>query len=142
LVAGAAALREMGLISFPLPQWNRQTNVMWGRTFNPGFAAMLWGTDLGLVVTTRLTFAGTWSVLLLAIASRHADVGAAVLLLYWLGRAAQVWIAAVLVRDANDAPGLLQGLYQQSSLLQRIHVAGLIWAIAVLGFLMREGNPL
>lgn len=140
LVASAAALR--GLVSFPIPQFGRQTNVMWRHTFGPSMAAVLWGMDLGLVITTRLTFSGAWSVLLLAVASRHASVGAALLLVYWLGRAAQVWVAAVLVRDANDAPKFLQHIFEQTSLLQRVHVVGLIWAIALLGFLMHEGNHL
>ena len=142
VVAGAAALREIGLISFVIPQSSRQTNVMWGRTFMPAVAAVLWGMDLGLVVTTRQTFAGIWSVVVFATASRHAVVGAAVVMLYWLGRAAQVWIAIPFVRNANDAPRLLREVFEQHAVLQRIHVAGLIWAIGVLGFYVREGTQL
>jgi len=142
VVAAMAALHEMGWISLPIPRWNRQTNVMWGRTFGIATAAILWGVDLGLIITTRTSFAGTWSVLLLAAASRRASVGGLLLLLYWLGRAGQVWIATLFVRDANDVRHLLRDVHQQYSALQRIHVVGLVWVIAVLGFLVLEGKLL
>jgi hypothetical protein len=142
LLAGAAALREIGAISFPIPQWNRQTNVVWGRVFSPTVSAVLWGLDLGSVVTTRVTFSGTWIVPILAIASRHANIGATLMLFYWIGRAVQVWIPLALVRGANDVPRFLQDVHQELPTIQRVHVVTLLWAIAMLGVLVGGGKQL
>ncbi len=139
-MAGVAAAYEMGLIPLALPQVNRQTNIMWGRRFSTPLAAALWGIDLGLVVTTRVTYAGTWAVLLFATASRHTAAGAVILLAYWLGRASQVWLVALLLRSTNELPRFLQRIYMQSSIVQRVHVASLIWALAVLALLIRKGG--
>ncbi len=142
LVAVAAALRDTGRISFPIPGSPRQTNVMWVRTLGPILAAVLWGMDLGLVVTTRVTFAGTWIVLALAAASRSPTIGALVLSLYWTPRAAQVWMAPLLLRNSADTPELLQDIYRHRSLLHRTHLIGLVWIIGVLGFVVGVGEHL
>jgi hypothetical protein len=98
--------------------------------------------DLGLMLTTRQTFAGMWGVLALAMASGRASTGALVLLFQWLGRAAQVWIAALVVRDAKDGPRFLHALYKGHSLLQKMHLAALAWTIVALGFLVNSGGQI
>lgn len=132
-VAGLAAAHELGWVPLRLPQVRRQTRDVWAKRFRPGFAAALWGADLGLVFTTWFTFSGVWLLVVLAIVSRHPASGAGLFTAYWLGRAASVWIAPALVRDASATPLLLDEIEQRYGALQRVHVAALALAIGIVG---------
>lgn len=127
-----AFAREVGWISFPLPQLRRQTKEFWGKVFPGSVAAILWGLDLGLTFTTRLTFSGVWLVAGVAVIIGEPSFGAALFLLYWLGRALSVWIAPLLMPDANATPWVMDVIYAHYRLFQRVHVLGLAWSVAVL----------
>lgn len=137
-VALVAMARELGWISFPLPQLKRQTKDFWGKIFSGTIAATLWGLDLGLIFTTRLTFAGVWSLAAVAILIGEPAFGAVLFVMYWLGRTLSVWLAPLLMPDAGATPMLMDGIFKQYRLFQRIHVLGLVWLIIVLiSWLMR-----
>lgn len=132
VVAVVAAARELKWISFPLPQLKRQTKDYWGKFFPGKIAAMLWGFDLGLIFTTYLTFAGVWLLAILAVLMGDPISGVLVFGLYWLGRTLSVWLAPLLMPNAGATPQVIDAIYSQYPLFQRIHVIGLVWAIIVL----------
>jgi hypothetical protein len=129
LVAGA---RELGIVSFRLPQLARSTRDKWSSRFGPTSSALLWGLDLGLLFTTRFTFAGIWFLVVLAVAVQSPLLGATLFLVYWAGRAASVWIAPLLLEDANAGPDVLDAVRRHHRLFRQIHVAALALATAVL----------
>ena len=131
-IGSIAIARELRWVSFPLPQLRRQTKDIWGRIFPGMVAAVLWGLDLGLVFTTRLTFSGVWLLVAIAILVGAPAFGAALFVLYWLGRALSVWVAPLLMPDAGATPWVLDRIYAHSRLFQRIHVLGLVWSVIVL----------
>jgi hypothetical protein len=126
------AARELEWVRFPLPQPRRQTKDLWAKTFTPQTAATLWGFDLGLAVTTRFSFSGPWALLVLPVLTGSPALGAAVLLGYWVGRAAPVWIAPLLLEDASSVPGLVEALISRYRLLRLVHLLGLGFLIAFL----------
>jgi hypothetical protein len=133
LVIGPIAIaRELRWISFPLPQLKRQTKDIWGKTLPGTAAAVLWGLDLGLIFTTWLTFSGAWLLAVVAALVGAPAFGAALFVIYWLGRAVSVWIAPLLMPDANATSRVMDGLNRQYRLFQRIHVLGLVWSMIVL----------
>lgn len=138
-IAMIAMAREVGWISFPLPQFRRQTRDIWARIFPRIVTAGLWGLDLGLIFTTYFTFSGIWLLVIVAILSREFGFGAALFATYWLGRALSVWIAPLLMPSANATPQFLAGLNGQYKLFQRIQVFGLVWAIFILIFWLTHG---
>ena len=71
-----------------------------------------------------------------------AGFGAALFVLYWLGRALAVWLAPLLLPDASATPRLLEGIAEQRRLFHGIHVVGLVWAIAVLVSWLLQGTPI
>lgn len=131
-VAFIAMVRELGWLSFPLPQWARQTNGRWA-SFSSTLAAILWGFDLGLIFTTWLTFSGVWLLVVVTILVGEPIFGAALFVLYWLGRALSVWVAPLLMLDPSTTSELMEDLYKQHPLFRQIHLVGLVWSIGVLG---------
>lgn len=141
-VSTLAATREFGWISLPLPQWARQTQRIWGMRFHRTLAAALWGFDLGLTFTTRLTFSGVWFLAAMAIFSKDPAYGAALFTLYWLGRVLSVWLAPLLMWDANSTPQLLDAINEQYQLFRRIHAWALVSAVAILCLWLIHGTPM
>jgi cytochrome c biogenesis protein CcdA len=132
VVAVLAALRELGWVRLPLPEPKRQTRDLWAKTFSPPVAATLWGLDLGLLVSTRLTFAGAWLVLLLAALTGSPRLGATLTAAYWLGRALPVWIAPLLFENAGSSHRVLDELDRHRQWHRMVHVLGLGLMAAVL----------
>jgi hypothetical protein len=137
-IAFLAAARELGIVSFKLPQLARSTRAWWGR-FGPISSAFFWGLDLGLLFTTRFTFSGIWFLVVLGVAVQSPLLGVTLFLVYWAGRAASVWIAPLLLEDANAAPDVLDVVRARYRLFQQIHVAALVWAAAVLLWSLAAG---
>ncbi len=130
---------ELGWLHFHIPQATRQTNVLWAHRFSRPVAALLWGADLGTVVTTRAAFEGNLTVLALAFGARSPAFGVALLLAYWFARAVQVWSSTSLIAAPGQAVGFLRELFAEYRTLQRVHIAGLIWAIVALGNSLHAG---
>jgi hypothetical protein len=106
-LAVVAVAWDLGWIRSPLLQPRRQTRDVWAGSYGRLIAAILWGFDLGLVVTTRFTFAGVWVLVLSAVLVRDPLLGSALFFSYWLGRVGSVWIGPLLLEDATRTPYLL-----------------------------------
>jgi hypothetical protein len=131
-IATVAIAREARWISLPLPQLRRQTKQVWAILFPRTVAATLWGLDLGLIFTTRLTFSGVWLLAAVAFLNGEPVFGATLFGLYWLGRALSVWIAPLLMQDTASTPQLMDGIAGEYRLFRRVHVLGLIWSVFAL----------
>jgi hypothetical protein len=132
LLALVVVTRELGVIAIPLPQPRRQTRERWGKTYPRPVAATLWGLDLGLVFTTWFTFSGTWIVILIAVASASPVFGALLLTVHWLGRALAVWVAPLLLSDANETPFLMDRIDAERRSFVLAHVAAVVWIAGAL----------
>jgi hypothetical protein len=81
----------------------RQTERSWRLELGPDLAAVLWGLDLGLGITTIRVTALFWLAALLAMAAGSPIVGALTMLAYGLCQAAGVLVGRWL-RDRGVAP--------------------------------------
>jgi cytochrome c biogenesis protein CcdA len=131
-VALIAIAREGGFVAFPLPQLGRQTAGIWAKSPGGTAAAILWGLDLGLVVTTWLNFSGVWLLATVAFLGAEPLLGAALFAAYWFGRALPVWIAPLFMETPTDTPELLANLDARRQLFRVIHVAGLVGTALIL----------
>jgi hypothetical protein len=129
-VAAVAVAREVGVLRFPLPQPRRQTRDLWSKVFPAPVAAALWGLDLGLTVTTRFTFAGTWVVLLTPVLTADPAVGVVLLLAHWLGRALPIWLSPLLLSSPTSTPQVYDAIDARERVFRSTQVLGLAMVIA------------
>lgn len=120
------ALREFGWLRFPVPQWPRQTQKLWGNRFGPVAAAWWWGLDLGSGLTTLVTFSGYWLLVLATFLRGSAGYGALVLGLFGLGRALAVSIAPQLFDRHRLLRDTMHDLLREGHQLRRWHGFGLV----------------
>jgi hypothetical protein len=133
VLAMALAARELGWLSFGLPTVRRQTREIWGKSMSRLAANALWGADLGLAFTTQITYSGPWLLATLAFIGGRSDVGAAMFVVYWLGRAAAVWIAPLLIPHANNVPEVLDRIGASTPAFRAMHVLALLsWPVLLL----------
>ena len=124
LLGVVAVARDMAWIRLPLAQPRRQTRDVWTYRHGALAAAALWGFDLGLVVTTWFTFAGVWVLVASAFVVQDAGLGIALLLAYWVGRAASVWGGPLLLEDAAQTPYLLDEINNRRRSFRSINLLG------------------
>jgi hypothetical protein len=93
-------------------------------------AAALWGLDLGLTVTTRFTFAGTWVVLLTPVLTADPAVGVVLLLAHWLGRALPIWLSPLLLSSPTSTPRVYDAIDARERVFRSTQVLGLAMVIA------------
>jgi len=132
-IALLAIARELGWISYPIPQLKRQTKDMWVRLFPRKVAVMLWGLDLGLTFATRITFPGVWILVVVTILVGKPAFGAELFVFYWFGRALSLWIAPLLMPDASSTDWVQERIFGQYSLFRRIHIFGLVVTMVIFG---------
>lgn len=135
LLVGVVCLwvaRELGLLHFPLPHLRRQTQEFWSKVFPRVIAAALWGLDLGLVFSTKLTFSGAFLLATLAFFQGEHLFGGTLFVTYWIGRALSVWIAPLLIPTGADTAYLQARIYSQRALFKQLHFAGLLLFIGTL----------
>ncbi len=94
-VAVLLLLRETGIIRFRTPQCDGQTEKSWAFEFGPVTAAGMWGSHIGLAVTTVVTHGGLYPLILLAVGLGLCP-GEWVLVCFWCGRIIPMWLAPVL----------------------------------------------
>lgn len=142
-VAVLALARELGYVPLPLPQIGRQTQGLWAKRYGARVSAALWGLDLGLTFTTWLGGAGAWVLAVVTFVVGEPVLGAALFVGYWLGRALPVWVGPLLMRNATDAPVLMESLEtrNQQRLFRAVHVAGVVWSVAVIAIWLVVGTP-
>jgi len=95
LLALALALREFGLLRFPIPEWRRQTVRTWAYNFGWTTACAMWGAHIGLGVLTVITYGGYWLLLAGVAVSASPTFGAVVMAGYWIGRVVGFWLVPV-----------------------------------------------
>lgn len=133
VVAVLALVREVSVPWFPwlpLVEPKRQTEDRWAKNFPGRIAATLWGFDLGLTVSTRFTFAGTWVLLLLPILTADVALGAVVLLAHWFGRALPVWLGPLFMASPASTPRVFDAIDASERLFRAAQVLGLAMLIA------------
>jgi hypothetical protein len=130
-VAATGAMRELGWVSIPLPEWRRQTQPVWVSIFGNTLGATFWGFELGLVFTHWLTFSGVWLLVSIAVLTGETGFGISLFVAHWLGSALSVWIAPFLVGDAG-VTRLTDEIFRQRKLLRRVHLLALVWSVGVL----------
>jgi hypothetical protein len=135
-----ASARELGLRAVPLLQARRQTAGIWARRLGPRKAAVLWGIDLGLFVTTWQSLAGAWLVPVLALLAASPGFGALLFASYWLGRASSVWVAPLLAPAAAGIPELMQALADSRRASRYVHVGALGWAAVIVIAIAGQGG--
>lgn len=122
------AAREWEWVSFPVPERKSQTEKRWVHEFGFATASAMWGVHIGLGFATRVTYGGFWVLVPVAVASRRAYFGAALMLAYWLGRALPVWMAPVLPGCASDATTFTASVLADRLLYHRVVGVALMWS--------------
>lgn len=101
VVALILAVRELGLLSFVLPECERQTDKFWALRFGFTTGAAMWGFHIGLGFATVIRHGGLFliggSALLL-----EPWYGALLFATFWVGRTLPIWTTPLLTRDEQD----------------------------------------
>lgn len=118
-------MRDLDLMHFPVPQTHRQTNGSWAKRLPAWLAATLWGLDLGLVFTTWRQFSGVLVLPLAALLLGDPAIGAALFGGYWIGRAAPVLAAPMLLANPTSAPSLMDSVVERVGLFRRLDIIAL-----------------
>lgn len=79
------AASTIGWAGIRTPLCRRQTQPKW-LTDRPNMNAALWGIDVALALTTRRVFGSSWVLLLVALYTASAVMGATIWVAYWLTR--------------------------------------------------------
>lgn len=102
-VIALALIRESGRVAVPLPQLRRVSDRRWAMSLPVVAALALWGFDIGLFVTTRVSLLGAWLVPILAVVSRDTAFATALFATYWLGRVASTVVVPLVLRQHDAA---------------------------------------
>ena len=100
LVGLAMLLRELGAVRFSPPQCDVQTHYIWVMEFGRVTAAAMWGSHIGLAVTTVIKHGGLYPILVIAFAVGLGG-GEWLLVAFWLGRIIPFWLAPFLYKTSN-----------------------------------------
>jgi hypothetical protein len=92
-IVGVALLFDSRVLPLRLPSPKRQVPVRWREYFRPPTTAFLYGIGLGTGVTTRVYFATTYAVFLVAALTLPFVDALVVGAVYGASRSAGVWIA-------------------------------------------------
>jgi hypothetical protein len=125
------AAREWGWVHFPLLERKRQTEKYWAHEFGFLVASSMWGLHIGLGFATRITYAGFWVLVLIALAVGDPAYGAMLMLVYWLGRVLPVWIAPTRITSMSAAAELPAAVLGDNSLYRRFVGLGLLWSAVI-----------
>jgi hypothetical protein len=133
LILGA---RELGLITFALPERKRQTEKVFANQYGLLIASAMWGAHIGLGFATRVTFGGFWFLVAITLAVGEPGYGAIVMLFYWLGRALPVLLGPRLLPDQLPPTQIVPTL--APGRLWYRHIAGiaLMWSAGVAALLV------
>lgn len=124
------SLAREGGAPVPLPQLRRQTQRIWAMRLPAPVVPALWGLDVGLFFSTRITWLGAWLVPALALIGGDGAWAVGLFLAYWCGRTSAVLIAPVLAPRAGTAE-LLGVLDASHASMRYVYLATLLVVIAV-----------
>jgi cytochrome c biogenesis protein CcdA len=136
-------LRHLDIVPVPLPSARRQTASIWARMLGDRGASVLWGVDIGLSLSTRITYSGPWLVLVASVLSQDVAFSVTLVTSYWFGRAASVWLAPFATSSATSTPKLFDDIELATPAFDRAHMAAIIAAsgLLTLGILLRVPFP-
>lgn len=137
-VCAAVIVRELRWNGLPLLQAHHQTSGSWIKIVPPTTAATLWGMEIGLTLTTWLTFAGVWAIASVVFVLSSPTFGVLLLSAHWIGRVAPVWIAPLLITEPRQTEPLGDLIRSRRRSLQLIHVGAT--AALALSFLTHARN--
>ncbi len=132
VLAVLLALREWGVIKFPLPELKLQTEKVFANNCGFVIASAMWGLHIGLGFATRITYGGFWVLVAVIVALGDPVYGAALMSTYWVGRSLSLWIAPLLIRrvgpPASELPEIIMA---NSYLYHRLVGLVLIWVAVI-----------
>lgn len=123
-IALLLATREIGMYSFALPDFHRQTDKMWALSFGLVAGAAMWGCHIGLGFATVIRHGGFFVVAGCALFLEPLH-GAALLASFWLGRTAPIWATTFLTRDEIDGEIVMNLLVEHPEAYRICAFAGL-----------------
>lgn len=119
-------VRELGIVSFWLPQWDRQTCKDWMQRFSMTTCSGMWGAHIGLTLLTVITHGGLYPLVLIAIGLGLGS-GEWIFVCFWLGRIVFMWTIPLLQTVSKVSSGELI-----SKCPQTYHVAAVLGITIVL----------
>lgn len=128
--------RTVGLLPFPIPQCNRQTEKVWAHQFGIVIAAAMWGLHIGVGFLTRITYGGLWILVLAILAIGETRFAVGLMLAYWCGRVLPV-LFAPLAWDHGDIRALLDDATFATTSYRRANAVALLWMMSLGWVLLR-----
>lgn len=125
VVALTMLLRELRIVRFTPPQCDLQTHKMWMAEFGLVTAAGMWGSHIGLAVTTVITHGGLYAIVLIVF-SEGLGSGEWILVSFWVGRILPMWLAPWLSKRSSDGSVLLDALCEAERSFRVVAVLGLV----------------
>lgn len=125
------AIRELGWVHFRLPERRRQTEKVWAHEFGFVMAAAMWGFHVGLGFTTYIGGGGFLVLALTALGTGNSGFAAILMLVYWWGRAASVWVMPA-ISHTQDAGDLITAILSSRAFYSRSEALALIWSAGIL----------
>ena len=124
VVGFAFLLRELRVLRFSPPQCDVQTHKRWMYEFGFVTAAGMWGSHIGLAVTTVVTHGGLYPLVLAAFASGLGS-GEWVLVAFWVGRILPTWLAPTLCGRSSNAVVIYKELRRAVPSFDMIAISGI-----------------
>lgn len=124
MVGLAMFLRELGIVRFNPPQCDVQTHKRWVVEFGLVTAAGMWGSHIGLALTTVITHGGLYPLVLIAFASGLGN-GEWILVAFWVGRVVTLWLTPALSGKSTDGAALSDALSQAAPSFKATATSGL-----------------
>jgi len=124
------AARDWEWLHFELPERKCQTEKVWAHEFGFAVASAMWGFHLGLGFTTYIKYGGFWVLTAIGLAIGDARYGAMLLVVYWLGRAAPVWVMPVVGRTV-ESHEMTGSILSTRHIYSRCDGLALVWAAVV-----------
>src|SRR4029077_14318468 len=110
---------------FPVPQLRRQTKRSWGMKSSATSAVVLWGLDLGLVFSTRITLPAVWMLIADAFVCRAPAIGGMLVAAYWFGRVLPVWFGPLVLTSPTSTSSLIAAVWAERRIVQAVGVVSL-----------------
>jgi hypothetical protein len=122
------AAREFSYLRFALPQRRCQTEKRFAHEFGFVPASAMWGFHIGLGFFTYMTYGGFWFLAAVSLVSASPVYGAALITLYWSGRAATLWLAPLILSRSISGTDIITGLSYNRERYRFMVGLVLLWA--------------